>query len=120
MTNYEWLVKTDRLEDFIFDIRKEYQQAITGKGTTNCSTTVETTVDLEEKYGIYFEWGDHKSEIIADWLQKEHPVDTYVNIEEVYKAINDSRENGVINEITLRNSLRLISAMHGKVIEDDT
>ena len=75
MTNYEWLVKNNKLAEFIFDVAIDYNQSRQiGPVIIDANSPIITErINLKEKYGIIFEAGQKKSQKIADWLVEKHP-----------------------------------------------
>lgn len=78
MTNYEWLVKTHRLVQFILDVRS--------------TCTENDLIKLNANYYGFNYFNSNKmlfSQRIADWLQEEHKEEpTYVKYDEVLDVIN--------------------------------
>lgn len=79
MTNYEWLVKTGKLAEFIFDVQYDYAKEEN-----------ETDV-LYNKYDLLIKWGDSKSEIIAEWLKAKRISKIYVLFDDVINALLESQ-----------------------------
>ena len=77
MTNYEWLVKNGKLEEFIFDI------------TVRDISNITWAKPVMKKYNFFINWGDKISEKIAEWLQAEHKTKDYVSREDVIDILNN-------------------------------
>ena len=73
MTNYEWLVKQGKLEDFI--------STITASSIKNINKKYGVDIVGEEIYNPQYK--------IAEWLQEERHIKEYVALDEVVDIMNE-------------------------------
>lgn len=75
MTNFEWLVKTRKLDTFVFDVY-------------SFDGNIMHTDYFFENYGLKLKLGESISKTIADWLTNEHKTTKYVALDEVLNLFN--------------------------------
>ena len=91
MTNYEWLVKTGKIVQFIDFLRfKHFSNA-------------EYRSDYKLHFGM-ISVPCQASRSIAEWLQEEHIVNRYVSLEAVLDILNNPREIE-INDFTVTDPM---------------
>lgn len=125
MTNYEWLVKNGKLEQFIYDIRREfYQSCEIGPRIIDANRPFqEERINLEKRYGISFINGKFKPTVIAEWLQRERNSEKYIKAKDVFRAFDeammDTKDGKIFNEAAFLTSVGKLECF-GKEINDDT
>ena len=109
MTNYEWLVKNGKLEQFIYDIRREFHQSCEiGPCIIDANRPFrEKKINLEKLYGISFINGKFKPTVIAEWLQRERNSEKYIKAKDVFRAFDeamvDTKDGKTFNEAAFFN-----------------
>ncbi len=84
MTNYEWLVESKQLKQFIFDI--SFPDLSDRKNTDR----------IYDRYGLELCWGESISERIAEWLKSQRKTTKkYVALDDVIKIIAKTRTSAV-------------------------
>lgn len=101
MTNYEWLVKSGKLHEFIFDISFHGT-----KDALNCEL-------INKKYGILLiaddKIGGNNARKITAWLQAERTTKRYVDICDVYQILQTPLKFCAEREYTQKEFVQIVS-----------
>lgn len=81
MTNYEWIMKSGKMENFLFDVYSALTENTRGR----------YPLSIEQQYhGLSIKYGENICKKCVEWLQAEHKTKTYVALDDVSSIFNKS------------------------------